>query len=388
MLYNALYTVLYIATYTNSNSTTKKVTIAYDRCVVRDDACQRPSPPVCTVINTRERTDRSRRMKQTSGPPPQRPLDAGSWLRAGLGLGGRRAGSSGLSLPHGLSCGAGTGLGGQEGLRAGGLLQPGEVGGDGLVPGELLVEVPERNPAPISIRQQCRQRGAGSIQAHQGSASPTGITSSPHAVVQAPRSSPSPSPPPRAPQLLPTPPRGAFWGGPRPGSRCPSHRTARRLYTRRLPTRLHRTHDNPTVTNHKDSFAMGPAPGVHARGHRAAGQGEASGAGAGGSSLSAGVDGGPWARASPSANARVPGAGELLGVPIMQTPPPPFLPCLGGTRGRTPALSRGSPSAFPASPHQLLHTPMQSWGSRVLNSHLQSQSVSDDLNTPETRGGV
>lgn len=68
--------------------------------------------------------------------------------------------------------------------------------------------------------------------------------------------------------------------------------------------------------------------------------------------------------------------------------PPPFLPCLGGTRGRTPALSRGSPSAFPASPHQLLHTPMQSWGSRVLNSHLQSQSVSDDLNTPETRGGV
>lgn len=33
MLYNALYTVLYIATYTNSNSTTKKVTIAYDRCV-------------------------------------------------------------------------------------------------------------------------------------------------------------------------------------------------------------------------------------------------------------------------------------------------------------------------------------------------------------------
>lgn len=57
MLYNALYTVLYIATYTNSNSTIKKVTIAYDRCMVRDDACQRPSPPVCTVINTRERTD-------------------------------------------------------------------------------------------------------------------------------------------------------------------------------------------------------------------------------------------------------------------------------------------------------------------------------------------
>lgn len=73
MLYNALYTVLYIATYTNSNSTTKKVTIAYDRCVVRDDACQRPSPPVCTVINTRERTDQSRRMKQTGGTPPASP---------------------------------------------------------------------------------------------------------------------------------------------------------------------------------------------------------------------------------------------------------------------------------------------------------------------------
>lgn len=59
-------------------------------------------------------------------------------------------------------------------------------------------------------------------------------------------------------------------------------RTARRLYTRRLPTRLHRTHDNPTVTNHKDSFAMGCAPGVDARGHHAEGQGEASrGGGAG-----------------------------------------------------------------------------------------------------------
>lgn len=71
--------------------------------------------------------------------------------------------------------------------------------------------------------------------------------------------------------------------------------------------------------------------------------------------------GGPWARAPPPANARVPGAGELLGVPIMQTPPL-FLPCSGGTRGRTPTLSHGSPSAFPASPCQLLHTPMQSWG--------------------------
>lgn len=71
-------------------------------------------------------------------------------------------------------------------------------------------------------------------------------------------------------------------------------RTARRLYTRRLPTRLHRTHDNPTVTNHKDSFAMGRAPGVDARGHHAAGQGEASGGGGSGTRLGGGHSSSCW----------------------------------------------------------------------------------------------
>lgn len=111
---------------------------------------------------------------------------------------------------------------------------------------------------------------------------------------------PIPVPSTQSPPAPAHPSPGCFLGAPLPAARCPSHRTARRLYTRRLPTRLHRTHDNPTVTNHKDSFAMGPAPGVHARGHRAAGQREASGTGAGGSSLPAGVEGGSLGTGTPA----------------------------------------------------------------------------------------
>lgn len=114
MLYNALYTVLYIATYTNSNSTIKKVTIAYDRCVVRDDACQRPSPPVCTVINTRERTDQklpyeANRWGPFGVPSTPAPRSGQGWGWAGAGLGAEDA-----PCPQRLSRGAGWGGIGRE----------------------------------------------------------------------------------------------------------------------------------------------------------------------------------------------------------------------------------------------------------------------------------
>lgn len=227
--------------------------------------------------------------------------------------------------------------------------------------GELLVEVTERNPALISIRQQHRLGGAGSIQARQGSAGPMGIISSPHAVVQAPRSGPSPSPPPRAPQLLPTPPWVAFWGPHSPPPAVPrtalhddcTHDAYQHDSTAHTTTPRSRT----TKTASQWDLPRGCTPGATAP----RGRERRAGPGLGALLFLLVWRGGPWARATPPANAHMPGAGELLGVPIMQTPPL-FLPCSGGTRGRTPTLSHGSPSAFPAPPRQLLHTPMQSWG--------------------------
>lgn len=126
-------------------------------------------------------------------------------------------------------------------------------------------------------------------------------------------------PPPATPPF----PRGSqpLWGGLCARLPLPAvPRTARRLYTRRLPTRLHRTHDNPTVTNHKDSFAMGRAPGGDAQGHHAPGQGEASGgsgAGAGqGVTFTAGAASPPPRWPAHACNTE----GVLGGVPVPQHP--------------------------------------------------------------------
>lgn len=80
----------------------RKLPLPYDRCVVRDDACQRPSPPVCTVINTRERMDRSHWMKKAGGTP-QHPL--ARWVQScRLWGGGQGGGWGGVGSVLGTVC--------------------------------------------------------------------------------------------------------------------------------------------------------------------------------------------------------------------------------------------------------------------------------------------
>lgn len=126
----------------------RKLPLPYDRCAVRDDACQRPSPPVCTVINTRERMDRSHRMKKAGGTP-RRPL--ARWARSCRLWGGGGAGGPGGRL----------GLGGQ---RSGSRLQ----------------------------RMETQQRGHG-------------VTGAPNGCHPVPRTQLQPSPSPIPPRAPPTP---------------------------------------------------------------------------------------------------------------------------------------------------------------------------------------
>lgn len=297
MLYNALYTVLYIATYTNSNSTIKKVTIAYDRCVVRDDACQRPSPQVCTVINMRERTD------------PKPPYGANRWgpfgvplmpaPRSGQGRGWAGAGQR-VPWPQRLSCGAGRRREG-EGVME---LKPSKVGHEVACAWELFqkgnpdAEIKPWFPLPHS--QQREPRAVRSCWPPPGPARLMGTKRSP--------SSPLPSPPPHLGSLvlassgpsvpLPStaagpahlaspsshpPPPGSqpLWGWvgalrPPPTARCPSHRT----------TTVHMTLTNTTPPHTRQphghepqrQLRNGTCPGVggNAWGHHTARQGEAS----------------------------------------------------------------------------------------------------------------